>query len=540
MSTRTAIAALLVGAASAVAPAQTPASIAGIVRDDRGAPIANARVALFPLSGNSERSTLTTADGRYMIPAVATGRYVVAAAKSGYAGVMFGRLRPGGSGTPVPMAVGQSRRIDLVLPRAATIAGVVRDEFGQPVSGITVRAIPAPVREYGGVSAQTNSRGEYRIWNVPPGRHVVSASSTAIYAGVFAVTDAAGKERTFVFREGFYPDARRLADAAVVSVASAEQVAGYDIVLRSMPSGRISGSVINQLGVNLETGSVRVLDDALLFGRSEQDARAERQGQFDVDGVPAGRWTLAFQALGRDPRTPALSAPYWASAVVDVSAGETTRAQLDVMEGARIGGRLEFAGTPPPNQKDVWLRIETVDGPFGRSQRGGYGERREGASFSVSGVAPGTWSISVTAPSPWWLLSALVGDRDVLDAPLSVGPGESIDDVRAFVTNVESGIAGAVAAAADGAPRVDHEVIVFPIDSRYWLPNARRIRVVAPDVDGRFEVPRLPPGDYAVVANRRPEVDALRDPSTLAALAGAATRVTVQSGTMSRTTVVLR
>lgn len=105
--------------------------------------------------------------------------------------------------------------------------------------------------------------------------------------------------------------------------------------------------------------------------------------------------------------------------------------------------------------------------------------------------------------------------------------------------NVESGVIGAVRTAA-GAPRFDHEVIVFPVDSRYWLPNARRIRVAAPDVDGQFEVPRLPPGDYAVAANRRPEIDPLRDPSTLATVTGAATRVSVQSGAMSRTTLVIR
>ena len=161
----------------------------------------------------------------------------------------------------------------------------------------------------------------------------------------------------------------------------------------------------------------------------------------------------------------------------------------------------------------------------------------------MSRIIAGRFDATVNADAAIEALHREGFNRDEIDSFYVAPPGQNAmhplggDAPHASAGSRFAGV-GAIAGAIVGG--LLGMLIGFAIDSRYWLPNARRIRVVAPDVDGQFEVPRLPPGDYAVVVNRRPEIDPLRDPSILGTLAGAATRVTVQLGTMSRTTLTVR
>ena len=520
--------------ALAMAPhAQSPtsSSIRGIVRDDRGTPLPNVRVGISSDHGRTVRSTLTGLHGEYRLVDVPPGRYTLHAIKSGYAPLLFGQLRASGVGTMIPIRSGESRALDLVLPRGGTISGVVRDGKGQPLPGIWVRAHSPPFAGFVSAQHTTNARGEYRLWGLPRGAYIIGAGSDHEYAGEFVVADPAGKERAYVFRTAFYPNTTNVAEAAVVNIEPGQDERGRDIVIPMLAAGRISGRILNNLGILLERGSVRLqhATNAVIVG-NEPTATPDASGRVEFNGVPVGRYTLVFQALSRTAqRVPQQALHYWAARDVIVTADETADVELMVMEGARISGRLDFVGMPLPDSTQVWPRVETIDGPFFRAHRGGYGERRDGAAFAVAGVAPGLWSLGVVAPSPWWLQSVMVGDRDALDEPLSIGSNESIENVRAILTNATSGISGEITG-SDGSPRFDHEVIIFPLDRRYWRPQARRIRIVQPDFDGHFAVLQLPAGEYGVAVNRDSGLDISRATDALEALLAGAVRAAVRLG----------
>jgi hypothetical protein len=97
------------------------------------------------------------------------------------------------------------------------------------------------------------------------------------------------------------------------------------------------------------------------------------------------------------------------------------------------------------------------------------------------------------------------------------------------VTDRQSTISGTVTD-ADGRPRLDVAVVVFPRDSRYWLRGSRRIVTTRPDTSGGYEFQGLPGGEYllASVAERPP--DDLSDAQWLSRLMTAAVHLAVVDG----------
>ena len=84
---------------------------------------------------------------------------------------------------------------------------------------------------------------------------------------------------------------------------------------------------------------------------------------------------------------------------------------------------------------------------------------------------------------------SLVDGRDALDFPLDVAPHENIKDALVTFTNRTQDLSGRIQDAM-GRPTADFTIVVFPTDTRYWLPRSRRIASTRPGTDGSFIGPR--------------------------------------------------
>jgi hypothetical protein len=114
-----------------------------VVEAGTGAPIADARVMLFPdrpQGATAPRQATADRDGRYVFENVAAGRYRVTAGAPGYA--------PSGPGNPLQMVVvivdstGQPPPpLEHVLSRGGVIAGQVVDPSGRPLLEARVLAV---------------------------------------------------------------------------------------------------------------------------------------------------------------------------------------------------------------------------------------------------------------------------------------------------------------------------------------------------------------------------------------------------------------
>jgi len=150
-------------------------------------------------------------------------------------------------------------------------------------------------------------------------------------------------------------------------------------------------------------------------------------------------------------------------------------------------------------------------------------------TFQLTGIMPGTYSISSSAAG-WWLRSIIVSGRDVLDDLLQVD-GSSTDITGAVVTfsDRRSELQGTLTTAS-GQPASEFVVVVYPADRELWRSGARRIKSVRPGSDGAFSVTDLPAGEYLVAAITDAEPNEWQQASFLEQLVTASVKITIAEG----------
>src|ERR1035438_3439766 len=101
------------------------ASLSGTVRDDSGAGLPGAVVAIRNVETGAEPNLLPASAGRYSAPSIAIGRYQVTAQKPGFST----QVRKG-----IDLVVGQSSTVDLLLPVGELKQVMVVEEASSPVN----------------------------------------------------------------------------------------------------------------------------------------------------------------------------------------------------------------------------------------------------------------------------------------------------------------------------------------------------------------------------------------------------------------------
>ena len=166
-----------------VRPTTGTASISGVVVTDETPPQPVRRV-VVTLTGaelRPSRGAITDDEGRFALAGLPAGRFTLTAMRAGFVTSVYGAKRPGRPGTAVTLTAGLAQQVTVRLWRGAVIAGVLRDDTGEPVPNVPVTAVRVS-GSGGGLNltltnngGATNDRGEYRIFGLEPGRYLVLA-----------------------------------------------------------------------------------------------------------------------------------------------------------------------------------------------------------------------------------------------------------------------------------------------------------------------------------------------------------------------------
>src|SRR3954464_10002413 len=153
-----------------------------VIASDNGRPVKRARVfvtaAELPDGG---RGVLTDDQGVFDLAELPAGRYTLTVSKSGFVALSYGQRRPLQAGTPLQLADGQQLKgIQFQLPRGSVIGGHVLDEDGDAMPGVMVRVmryqyLQGERRLTPAGNAQTDDKGQYRVWGLMPGEYYVNA-----------------------------------------------------------------------------------------------------------------------------------------------------------------------------------------------------------------------------------------------------------------------------------------------------------------------------------------------------------------------------
>src|SRR4051812_42550954 len=226
-----------------------------VVRADTGEPLRRVHVRIDewnPKDQSGPVSTMTDAEGRYELTQLPAGTYHLKASRGGYVDVEYGQRRPFERGRPLELADGAVlQNIDFALPPGGLVTGRVVDEMGEAVAQASVslarrRYIEGERQLVAQSGSSTDDRGEFRIFGVPPGDYVISAT--------FEVMDFGSKDRMRYVRT-YYPGTPVASDAQHVTITAGQEVSGVVIALARAATANIRGVVRSsgQTGMGLFT-----------------------------------------------------------------------------------------------------------------------------------------------------------------------------------------------------------------------------------------------------------------------------------------------
>lgn len=568
-----------------------------------GPPLRRATVSLQAGELGVPRTAITDDEGRVVFEGLPAGNYLVSASKPGYVRTFYGSRVPGSSpGVAVALVDGQRLDIRASVLRGGVISGLVRTPGGRPAANLTVQAVDrkrSPLRSMSlfadsapGV-VQTDDRGMYRIFGLPPGTYVVSARSPsrdevrAVTAaelqwadrivsgagspgGTPAAAGAPAASRPAAFAPVYYPGTATAADASTITLSPGEERLDVDFTLVLVPTAQVRGRLIDAEGRPQPNTPITARPvqppgfDVLQMLESvlASSTRTAPDGSFAMSGLRPGRYTLEARTTprtGNEP--PAVPAPravplgggtHWVKDEISIAGVDIADLTLVLKAGMTFSGRVVYEGTtlaPPANLASLSFRLvpagADTGGPAAMAMAT-VAEARIGVAadgtFSAPGLAPGRYRFVaqpgflgglapgvVAGAGGWVVKSAMAGGRDIADAVLEVKAGEDVSGVVVTFTDQPTELSGRV---FDQAGRVtaDFPIVIVSTDRTTWVSDSRRVQVVRPATDGRFVAAGLPAGEYYVAAVTAIEPDQLADPVFLEQLAVIAIRLAIADG----------
>jgi hypothetical protein len=535
------------------APTGTATITGRVVAGDTGRPLRRARVVIG--GSGRPRAASTDEQGRYRVTALPAGSYTITATKSGYVDGAFGQRRATGSGTPLEISDGQQAvNVDIKLARGGVVTGRVLDEEGEPLA----RAVVSVLRQQyvrgekqltPAGADQSDDRGQYRVFGLPPGEYFVSASAAGIEQVVRqALGDPSGVQQPDAsgYAPTYYPGVTSASDATRLKVAAAQEITGVDFQIQIVPFATVKGVVAGGSATVLlipEEGGGASLGPfggafAALAGRGGlgrggplgggMRAATRSDGTFSIPNVTPGKYTIVARADG-GPNGSSRTAVQQL-----VVAGAEVNVALTPSPGVQLGGTitLEAAGAPPSNGFTSFRVMPVALGGAAAvaiAGRGGRpGEPGQSGQFTINDVAAGVYMIRASAPRGWAVKSVYLDGREITDQPIEV-KSEPVTGLNVIFTDKISSVKGTVRDSR-GNPAGDVTVIVFPSDDRLWFAQSRRIVTSRTDAAGAYQLSAVPSGEYLIVAVEDVDQGEWFDPSYLDQIRSRAVKVRIEEG----------
>jgi carboxypeptidase family protein len=535
------------------------------------------RFAQVVLSGAAAHGrVLTDASGSFAFDKLAVGDYSLSVSKPGYLDTEYGQARPGTNTSGKRISLRDREQVDrLVVPlsHGGAIAGVVRDDQGEPLFRATVIASRWVTRH--GVrtlervgQTDTDERGNYRISLLPPREYVVSARPADD-----TIPEATEGAHPYGFAPVYYTGATSARAASSIALGLGETRSNVDLSLPLVPLGKVAGTVVDAAGRHVAGMSVTLTSAGVSEEDLQQHASTEANGRFAFDRVIPGSYEVSANplagndvvkvAIGRAIHFRDVNLTYEvaiegsrdkkarfegaelvkaeispdessgsaargsASADVSVAAGAASELTLTLEPPRVVHGRIVFEGqSVQPRLNQLHLNLEGVAWPGGRSSA----KVADDGSFVVEDVPAGRYSVEVAGLSPPWnVASAMLAATDALDAFLEIPRGRDVHGLVVTVRDRSTELSGTVSDQSSQSA-TDRVVVAFPSDEQLWSVGHRRIQSSTIGTTGQFSFATLPPGSYRLAVVDGAEPDEWLDPQFLRRLLPASVLVTLEEG----------
>lgn len=471
----------------------------------------------------------TNSHGEYEFKEVTPGRYWLRATRHGYVPQTYGQksggLTRGDAGTPLEVRAGETlEAIDFRLIRCAVVEGRIVDQDNDPVVGASVQLVR--YRRYhgkrqftSGGSASTDDRGQYRIFDVPPGSYYLKAD--------FPQSRLPEGAAQPVLSLTYYPGVSSPQEASKIQVTAGE-VRDIDVTMIATLGYTISGHVLGTDGRPSTEGVVlsqRVDPDDVVGNSSPSYGYMDREGRFKITKLPRGRHRLtAFS--NREGKQQA------ASIVVDLANEDAAGVSLTLGGGAEISGRIGIEG-PGSQSKRIQIQLMPESGTLRAKSFGGKPESNEvrpDSTFTISGVIEGVYRFMVNSPEDnSYVKSIRAQGQELVDESFELRNNQRLAGVEVLISTQGGQISGVVKQSDNGGLVKDAAVVLFSTDTA--KRGVRRFtKTSQTDQTGSFSLRGIVPGEYAICALLNHEAGSESDPAYLNEIEKNAKRVVFENG----------
>jgi len=424
--------------------------------------------------------------GKFQVPNLEPGPYQIEYVRApGYFYQPHSRLA-------IDVTADQTASVRIELTPLGVISGKAADPSGDPIAGAHITVVgynySKGTRTLEAVDgATTDDRGDYRVFNVKPGRYIVMASVPS------AATRGPGLERLppgtihagveMGFAHQFFSGGSDVTQATTIVVPPAGEISGIDFRLRSVPVYHIRGKIANNNESEQAPAiAARPCGHSGVADELERFGGAALKGTFDVGGVTPGVYCLTMAGAG------------WRTSQ-DVSDSVTITDQS--VDGIIVRdekpfilmGTVEMEGNPGDVQGSF-----SLDSVSGRLRVPLFGYWQQG-KMTVQNVTPGDYRVGLNGSASVYIKSVQVGTDDAPDAIIHVRGAEP--PIHLVIGSDPARLIGKVRTEA-GEPVSLVTVTIAPIG-----PLANRLDLVRTTVTnsaGEFSAVGLAPGNYRIFA----------------------------------------
>jgi carboxypeptidase family protein len=504
--------------------------ITGRVVTVDGQPASEATVVAYAIGSSESESQSVECDdeGNFKLTGLNPRSYIISASAPGYVNLNY----TSGSETH---RIGEN--VTLTLVKGGVITGRVTDADGEPMEGARVDLRMARdadgrisgILDYSEDLCSTDDRGVYRIYGLPPGKYLVRV-----------IDSLPAEYRSSSFRHGaptYYPSANRAA-AAEITVRAGEEVTGIDIRCLGQQEYSISGVISGEVESESTLGWVNVTlrDEASGEVVGATDVIGSRN--FALYGVADGAYELVAQRLDQESSDTAISAPRR----VVVKGSNVTGVNLKLLKPASISGRLAVEA-PKPGGACGWPEKFSVEeialqimktgardhmqnnwSSEDRDEEGHFTAPNEKGQFVQKNLEEGVYRIIPDLPDDNWYLRSLTRTSkggsgkgaDIVRNGISLNPGENLTGVEMIVGRGAAGLRGRVRAAngtlakGGASASLGWSVHILPAEETA-AEDLLRYTETTTRSDGSFELKRLAPGKYLLLAREITEKEGIEN-----------------------------
>ena len=484
---------------------RNPGGIQGkVLAEDGGHPLAKATLSLRSKTARPHdppRTVRTDSSGQYAFKDLDPGQYTLRATRHGYIPRNYGQktaysLRIDSVGTALTVGPGQVlENIDFRLIRGGVVEGRVVDQDKEPVERVAVRltvfrSLRGKDRLLPSGHDETDDRGYFRIFGVPPGNYYLRVSPRPLFG------DSRRPMRSFA--PTYYPGVLSVEEAVIIKMTAGEEAGGFNITVIEGSSFSVSGRVLTPEGKPAHLVwivSMKQSGKEIATGMG-QNTNTDLQGQFKVSGLLPGRYRLYARARGGENEQ-------LATADVEVVDQDLSGLTLMLSKGADITGRILVESEASALD---WRRISLNMFPskdnLNRLSFGGIRASIEkDLTFKIANHPEGSFHLMVMLPPGNHYVSSIrVDGQDLTDRPIELKSNDQLDGMEIHISPQGARISGHVEQAEEREVVAGATVLVFAADPQRRDFPSRFTRTTQTDQSGYYSLEGLVPGKYLVCA----------------------------------------